>query len=67
MNSTNIEKRDQEIDLNNAKGWDSFHVNLEMTCGLEKQDERYQSLWDEYDNSYHSNHLPTMIMKILYR
>jgi len=47
-----IDKRDQEIDLNNSKGWDAFHVNLEMTYGLEKQNERYQSLWNEYDNSY---------------
>ena len=48
----NIEKRKDEIDLNNAKGWDAFHVNLEMTYGLEKQHESYQSLWEEYDNSY---------------
>ncbi len=48
----NIEKRDQEIDLNNSKGWDAFHVNFEVTYGLEKQHDRYQSLWDEYDNSY---------------
>ena len=48
----NIEKRKDEIDLNNSKGWDAFHVNLEMTYGLEKQHERYQSLWQEYDNSY---------------
>ncbi|MBN1293674.1 MAG: TolC family protein [Candidatus Latescibacteria bacterium] len=48
----NIEKRKDELDLNNSKGWDAFHVNLEMTYGLEKQHERYQSLWQEYDNSY---------------
>ena len=48
----NIEKRNDEIDLNNTKGDGAFHVNLEMTYGLEKQHERHQSLWEEYDNSY---------------
>jgi len=48
----NINKRKNEIDLSDAKGWDAFHVNLEMTYGLEKQDERHQAMWSEYDNSY---------------
>ncbi|MBT4484285.1 MAG: TolC family protein [Candidatus Latescibacteria bacterium] len=47
-----INKRKDEIDLNNSKGWDAFHVNLEVTYGLEKQNERHQALWEEYDNSY---------------
>ena len=47
-----IDKRKEEIDVDNAKGWDSFYVNLEMTYGLEKQEDRYQELWEEYDNSY---------------
>ncbi|MBT4484284.1 MAG: TolC family protein [Candidatus Latescibacteria bacterium] len=47
-----IEKRRREIRLNNAKGWDAFHLNLEMTLGLEKNEDRYQAIWEEYDNSY---------------
>ncbi len=52
MRMLDIDKRKDEIDLNNAGGWDAFHVNIEMTYGLEKQHERPQSLWEEYDNSY---------------
>jgi len=48
----NIRKREDEIDLNNSRGRDAFRVNLEMTYGLEKQHERYQSMLGEYDNSY---------------
>ncbi|MHB9028579.1 MAG: TolC family protein [Candidatus Latescibacterota bacterium] len=48
----NINRRQNEIDLQNTKGWNSFSVNLEMTYGLEKQHEEYQQLWEEYDNSY---------------
>lgn len=50
-----IDKRKNEINVSNAKGWDAFNVNLEMTYGLEKQDERYQEIWEDYhtyDNSY---------------
>ncbi len=48
-----IDRRRNQINLQNTKGNNSFHVNLEMTYGLEKQDEIYQELWkDEYDNSY---------------
>ncbi len=47
-----IFKRKNQIDLNNARGWNSFRVNLEMTYGLEKQDPEYYDLWSEPDNSY---------------
>ena len=47
-----IDKQQREIDLINVKGWNAFSVNVEMTYGLEKQDENYKSLWREYDNSY---------------
>ncbi|MEA2062249.1 MAG: TolC family protein [Gemmatimonadota bacterium] len=46
-----INKRKDEIDLNNSKGWDAFHMNLEVTYGLEKQDDRFGNIWQEYDNS----------------
>jgi len=47
-----IEKRQDEIDISNAKGSDAFHVTLEMTYGLEKQHERHEAMWEEYDKSY---------------
>jgi len=47
-----IDKRKNEIDLNNSKGWDAFHVNLEMTYGLEKQKDEISKIWNEYDGSY---------------
>jgi outer membrane protein len=47
-----INKRKNEIDLNNSKGWDAFHVNLEMTYGLEKQKDEFRLIWDDYDDSY---------------
>ena len=47
-----IEKRRREIRLNNAHGWDAFHLDLEITFGLEKNHDRYQAMWEEYDNSH---------------
>ena len=47
-----IDKRKDEIDLNNTRGWDAFHVNLEMTYGLEREDERHQAIWKDFDSSY---------------
>jgi len=47
-----IDKRKNEIDLNNSKGWDAFHVNLEMTYGLEKQKDEFQEIWSNFDDSY---------------
>ncbi|RPI01588.1 MAG: TolC family protein [Calditrichaeota bacterium] len=47
-----ITRRQNEIDLGNVKGWNAFRVNVEMTYGLEKQDDRVNQLWQEYDNSY---------------
>ena len=48
----NIDRRKNEIDLDNVTGSDAFHLNMEMTYGLEKQEDRHQEMWDEYDNSY---------------
>jgi outer membrane protein len=45
-------KRQNELDLNNTKGNNAFRVDLEMTYGIEKQDDRYENLWQESDNSY---------------
>jgi len=48
---SNINKRKSEIRLDNVRARDAFRVNLEVTYGLEKQDERFQSLWNQYDNT----------------
>lgn len=47
-----LRRREQEIDLENAKGDGSFGMNLEMTYGLEKSDPSYMHLWESQDNSY---------------
>jgi len=47
-----IDRRKNEIDLNNSKGWDSFHVNLEMTYGLERKEDHFQEIWEDYDESH---------------
>ncbi len=46
-----IRKRESELDVENVKGWNAFHVNLEVTYGLEKQDEWFTDMWQHYDNS----------------
>ncbi|MBN1464208.1 TolC family protein [candidate division KSB1 bacterium] len=52
MRLLDINRRKREIDLTNVKGWNAFRMNVEMTYGLEKQDESHKQLWDEFDNSY---------------
>ena len=47
-----IEKRRREIQLNESHGWDAFHLNFEVTFGFENNQDRYQAMWGEYDNSY---------------
>lgn len=47
-----IRKRMEEIDLDNTKGRNAFHLDLELTYGLEKQDDVLSDLWKQYDNSY---------------
>jgi len=47
-----INRRRNQIDLENTKGRNAFHMNIEMTYGLEKEDENYRQLWNNEDNSY---------------
>ncbi len=47
-----IQRRKDEIDVNNARGWDSFRANLEVTYGRETQDPRFNELWERPTNSY---------------
>ena len=46
-----IRRRQSELDVENQKGEGGFHVTLELTYGLEKKDDRYRNLWQQYDNS----------------
>ncbi|MFC1541388.1 TolC family protein [Candidatus Latescibacterota bacterium] len=52
MQQLAINRRRNEINLENTKGNNSFRVNLEMTYGLEKQDEQYEELLNNHDTSY---------------
>jgi outer membrane protein TolC len=52
LRALEINKKKQEIDLDNTKGRNAFHLNLELTYGLEKQEETFNDLWNQYDNSY---------------
>lgn len=52
LRALEIEKTKEEIDLDNTKGRNAFHVDLELTYGLEKQEETFTDLWNQYDNSY---------------
>jgi len=47
-----LDRQEQEIELENTKGEDSFNMNLELTYGLEKSDPSYLNLWRSQDNSY---------------
>ncbi len=47
-----IRKRQDEIYLQETSARGALRINLEMTYGMEKQDERYQELWADKDNSY---------------
>lgn len=46
-----IRKRRSELDVEDQKGNNAFHVTLEMTYGIEKGDPRFKGLWREFDNS----------------
>jgi outer membrane protein TolC len=47
-----IERRQNEINLNNTRGNNSFRMNLSLTYCREVQDPRFQNLWREPRNSY---------------
>jgi len=46
-----LNKRRAEIDVENQKGRNAFHMTLEMTYGLEKKNHHFQTLWERFDNS----------------
>ncbi|MFC1557217.1 TolC family protein [candidate division KSB1 bacterium] len=51
MRLLDIDKRLEEIDFEYTRANDAVRLNLEMTYGLERSDERYQAIWNDYDNS----------------
>ncbi|MBN1999278.1 TolC family protein, partial [candidate division KSB1 bacterium] len=46
-----INKRRSELDVEEQKGRNSFHLTLEATYGLEKKNHHVETLWDRFDNS----------------
>lgn len=47
-----IRRRQRELDVANAKGWNSFRVNLEATFGREMQHPQIDRLFEQPTNSY---------------
>jgi len=47
-----INTRKEEINWDNTKGQDVFHFTLKMTLGVEKNDDHYMAVWEDYNNSY---------------
>ncbi|MFC1551972.1 TolC family protein [Candidatus Latescibacterota bacterium] len=47
-----IGKRRNEISLQEVKSQGAFHLDLSMTFGFEKQEDKYYGLWEDNDNSY---------------
>jgi outer membrane protein TolC len=47
-----IQRRKNEISLDNTRGNNAFRMNLSVTYGREVQDPRIQNLWHEPRNSY---------------
>lgn len=45
-------RKQNEIEVENVKGENGINVNLDLTYGIEKQDDDYRYLWQESDNSY---------------
>ncbi|MGH7506153.1 MAG: TolC family protein, partial [Longimicrobiales bacterium] len=50
-----IDRRENEIELEQTRGNDSFRMNVGLTYGREMQDPRFEDLWSEPRNSYTIN------------
>jgi outer membrane protein TolC len=50
-----IERRENEIELEETRGNDSFRMDVGVTYGREMQDPRFEHLWSEPRNSYTIN------------
>lgn len=51
LERANINIRRSEIDVENEKAQNAFHLTLEVTYGLEKGNDQFKNLWERYDNS----------------
>jgi len=47
-----IGTRRTEIDLINTRGQGAFPLEFEVTFGIDKNEDYYRAMWDDYDNSY---------------
>ncbi len=52
MRELRIRERQRELDVANARGWNSFRVNLEASFGREMQNPQIGQLWEQPTNSY---------------
>jgi outer membrane protein TolC len=46
-----IGRKRSELDVENVKGSNAFHMTFEVTYGLEKKNENFNYLWQQFDNS----------------
>jgi hypothetical protein len=51
LRQMSLGNRKVEIDLDDEKGDDAFRLNLEISMGLENNDDVYREMWDDYSNS----------------
>ena len=51
MRFLEIDNRKTVIDFQNIKANDALKIDLEMTYGLEKSNDKFNTIWDKYDNS----------------
>lgn len=51
LQALHLSRRRSEIDVENEKGNNAFHMTFEVTYGLEKKNHQFDSLWDQFDNS----------------
>ncbi len=51
LQQLHISRRRSEIDVENEKGRNAFHMTFEATYGLEKKNHQFSYLWDQFDNS----------------
>jgi outer membrane protein TolC len=46
-----IGRKRSQIDVENEKGRNAFHMTFEATYGLEKKNQEFNNLWHQFDNS----------------
>ena len=51
LQQLHIRKRRSELDVENEKAQNAFHLSVEMTYGLETGEPRFHEIWEDFDNS----------------